>query len=114
MKEAIEMHTAPMHSPPVRDEGSGPEEVSETKDGAATRLPDLVWVLLAELPPGHTLRTRTLGAANAECRNKLSKEWRQIARWRIATCCYDDLGPAWTDTSEFRVPAGAPTLDPKR
>jgi len=107
MIEVSEMHPAPIHSPPVRDQGSGLAEGSEAWDGAEGRSSDLAWVLLAELPPGHTLRTRSLGAANAECRNKLSKEWRKIARWRIATCCYDDLGPAWTDTSEFRAPVGA-------
>ena len=110
MTEASGMHPAPMLSPPVRDQGSGLEEGSETRDGAEGRSPDLAWVLLAELPPGHTLRTRSLGAANAECRNKLSKDWRKIARWCIAAFCYDDLGSAWTDTSEFRAPAGAPTL----
>lgn len=88
----------------------GLEEGSETTAGAAARSPDLAWVLLAELPRGDTLRMRTLGAANADCRNKLSKEWRKIARWCIAACCYAELGSAWTDTSEFRVPAGAPTL----
>jgi len=109
MTETSEMHIVPMHSRPVRDHGMGLEEGSETTAGAAGRSPDLAWVLLAELPPGHTLRTRTLGEANAECRNKLSKEWRKTARWCIAACCYDALGSAWTDTSEFRVPAGAPT-----
>ena len=83
------------------------ETPSELKEGASAQSPD-AWVLLAELPPGHTLRTRSLGTVNAQCRNRLGKEWREVSRWRIAACCYDDLGPAWTDTSEFRV--AAPTL----
>jgi hypothetical protein len=103
------MHTAQMGPRPVRDRGLGLEEGDETTAGAAARSPNLAWVLLAELPPGHALRIRTLGAANAECRNKLGKEWRKIARWCIAAHCYDELGPAWTETSEFRVPAEART-----
>lgn len=63
-------------------------------------------VLLAELPPGHNLRTRPLGEVGAQCRNKLSKDWRDIERWRIATCSYDQLGSSWTDTSEFRATRG--------
>lgn len=65
--------------------------------------PEAAVVLLAELPRGHDLRTCPLGDVDAECRNKLGKEWRNVARWRIAANSYDDLGPSWTDTSEFRV-----------
>ncbi len=61
-------------------------------------------VLLAELLRGHDLRAQPLGAVGAECRNKLSKEWKKVARWRIAAYPYDDLGTSWTDTSEFRAP----------
>lgn len=67
--------------------------------------PEAAVLLPAELPRGHDLRTCPLGEVGAECRNKLSKEWRNVARWRIAANCYDDLGPSWTDTSEFRVQA---------
>ncbi|ABD72161.1 hypothetical protein Rfer_4475 (plasmid) [Rhodoferax ferrireducens T118] len=59
--------------------------------------------LLADLPRGHDLRVTTLRELAAECRNKLSKEWRKIALWCIATSCYDDLSSSWTDTNEFRV-----------
>lgn len=97
MTQASETH------PATTEEGSG------IKEGASALSPD-AWVLLAELPRGDPLRTRTLGAVKAQCRNRLGKEWREVSRWRIAACCYDDLGSAWTDTSEFRVPAAAPTV----
>jgi len=59
--------------------------------------------LLHELPAGHPLRRRPL--VGAQCRNRLSKEWRTIhAGWAIARCCYDKLRDAWTDTTEFRAP----------
>lgn len=67
--------------------------------------PEAVVVLLSDLPRGHELRTCPLGEVGAECRNKHGKEWRNVARWRIAANTYDDLGPSWTDTSEFRVRA---------
>jgi hypothetical protein len=41
----------------------------------------------------------------AQCRNRHSKEWRDVARWRIASCAFDGLGEAWTTTGEFRVRA---------
>lgn len=61
--------------------------------------------LLHELPIGHPLRGQPLGPMAAQCRNLHSKEWRDLARWHIARCAYDDLGEAWTATSEFRVRA---------
>lgn len=64
-------------------------------------------VRLADLPRGHELRTRPLGEVGAECRNKLSKDWREMKRWAIARCSYDELGEAWTETSEFRVTQNA-------
>lgn len=67
--------------------------------------PEAAVVLLSELPQGHELRTCPLGEVGAECRNKQGKEWRNVARWRIAANSYDDLGPSWTDTTEFRVRA---------
>jgi hypothetical protein len=74
--------------------------------------PETALVLLSELPRGHDLRACPLGEVGAECRNKLGKEWRNVARWRIAANSYDDLGPSWTDTSEFRVRAMPRTQDP--
>lgn len=67
--------------------------------------PEAAVLLLSELPRGHDLRTCPLGQVGAECRNRQSKEWRNVARWRIAANSYDELGPSWTDTSEFRVRA---------
>jgi hypothetical protein len=72
-------------------------------EGGSSPPPEPTFVLLADLPRSHPLRTKPLGEVGAECRNKLSKEWRPVARWRIATCSYDDLGPSWLDTSEFRA-----------
>jgi hypothetical protein len=48
--------------------------------------------LLGDLPRGHPLRRQPLGPMGAECRNMHSKEWRDVARWRIASCAFDDLG----------------------
>lgn len=62
------------------------------------------FVLLSELPRGDPLRSLPLGELAAECRSKRGKEWKAVARWRIATCPYDELGPSWTETSDFRVP----------
>src|SRR5947208_13294046 len=61
------------------------------------------FVVLGTLPRGHALRTAPLGPLGVECRNLLCKEWRCVARWAIASAAYDDLGEAWTRTSEFRV-----------
>lgn len=65
---------------------------------------DRYW-LLHELARDHPLRRQPLGMLAAQCRNRHSKEWREVARWRIASCAFDDLGEAWTTTSEFRVRA---------
>jgi hypothetical protein len=108
MREANDMHAAP-HSTPVPRDSSCREAGSKATVSTTAGSPEPAWVLLAELPPGDALRTRTLGAANAECRNKLSKEWKNVARWVIGAYCYDELGAAWTDTSEFRVPKVAST-----
>ena len=58
--------------------------------------------LLHELPAGHELRRLPL--LGAQCRNLRSGVWREIARsWGIASATYDQLGEAWTTTTEFRV-----------
>jgi len=59
--------------------------------------------LLGDLPVGHALRRQPLGLLGAQCRNRQSKEWRDVARWHIASCAFDELGESWTSTSEFRV-----------
>ncbi|WP_295638268.1 hypothetical protein [uncultured Methylibium sp.] len=56
--------------------------------------PEAAVLLLSELPRGHDLRTCPLGQVGAECRNKLGKEWRNVARWRIAANSYDELAGA--------------------
>ena len=68
---------------------------------------DRLW-LLHELARDHPLRRQPLGMLAPQYRNRHSKEWRDVARWRIASCAccaFDDLGEAWTTTSEFRVRA---------
>lgn len=60
---------------------------------------------LGDLPIGHVLRREPLGSLGAQCRNRQSKEWRDVVRWRIASCTFDELGESWTATSEFRVRA---------
>lgn len=67
---------------------------------------DGAYQLLHELPRGHALRDRPLGEIAAHCRNRLGKEWRDVARWRIASVSYDELGESWTSTSEFRLRKG--------
>lgn len=61
-------------------------------------------VLLHTLPPEHALRRRELRAIGAECRNLKSKVWRPVEKWAIGHITYNDLGPTWTDTNEFRAP----------
>lgn len=72
-------------------------------DAMSTEPTTPLLALLTDFPRGHDLRARPLGDVNAECRNKRSKDWRNVARWRISTTSYDDLGPSWAETSEFRV-----------
>lgn len=60
---------------------------------------------LGDLPSGHALRRQPLGSLGAQCRNRQSKEWRDVVRWRIASRTFDELGESWTATSEFRVRA---------
>ncbi|HJV96658.1 MAG TPA: hypothetical protein VJ608_11505 [Albitalea sp.] len=62
-------------------------------------------VLLSDLPRGHELRTRPLRELQAECCNKLSKQWRSVERWGIGAVSYDELGTSWTDTSVFHARA---------
>lgn len=58
---------------------------------------------LDDLPIGHVLRRQPLGSLGAQCRNRRSKEWSDVACWRIASSAFNDLGESWTATSEFRV-----------
>lgn len=64
---------------------------------------ELGYHLFGDLPIGHVLRLQPLGSLGAQCRNRRSKEWRDVARWRIASIAFNDLGESWTVTSEFCV-----------
>jgi hypothetical protein len=76
---------------------------------AATSSPsaecDTGYQRLGDLASGHALRRLPLGSLGAQCRSLQSKEWRDVVRWRIASCTFDELGESWTATSEFRVRA---------
>lgn len=70
-------------------------------------LPAPQYLLLHTLPQGHDLRRAKL--LGAQCRNLHSKEWRLISKnWGIAESCFDQLGDAWTHTTEFRRASNAP------
>lgn len=60
---------------------------------------ELGYHLLGDLPIGHVLRRQPLGLLDAQGRNRRSKEWRDVARWRIASSAFNDLGESWTATS---------------
>jgi hypothetical protein len=51
---------------------------------------------LAELPIEHPLRNIPLRDINAEYRNNQRKDWQDIAKWKIATSTYNQLGLVWT------------------
>ena len=88
------------------------EAVAKGATNAVEGSPEAAVLLLAELPRGHDLRACPLMEVGAECWNKLGKEWRNVERWRIAANSYDDLGPSWTETSEFHVLAAPRTQVP--
>jgi len=78
-------------------EARGEAELANNASGATVR-----FQLLHELPVGHDLRRLPL--LGAQCRNLRGGVWREIARsWGIASASYDQLGEAWTTTTEFRV-----------
>lgn len=86
--------------------GEGENNAGKPSDGAALHntqrgeLPEGC-VLLHTLPQGHPLRSAPL--LGAQCRNLLCKEWRDIGpSWAIAKASFDQLGEAWTCTTEFR------------
>jgi len=66
-------------------------------------------VLLHTLPADHPLRTAPLGKLDAQCRcvptmlpDQKPGAWRDVKTWYIGRCTYNQLGPSWTETSEFR------------
>lgn len=84
--------------------------------------------LLGSLPANHPLRNRPL--AGAECRvfcwqggdlaipfalrdagwmPRAWSKWRRVGdSWKIAGKCYNDLGPTWTENTEWRFPSTPP------
>lgn len=60
-------------------------------------------MLLHELPKGHDLRMTPLKGFLV--RNRQSILWRVVEpSWTIAKHTYDDLGPSWTETNDFKEP----------
>jgi hypothetical protein len=60
--------------------------------------------MLADLPVDHHLRTTALSAIGAEVGTRGMTNWRKIGpHWGIGKSTYNDLGPSWTETSQFRV-----------
>lgn len=61
-------------------------------------------LILGDLPVDHPLRTSPLSAIGAETRWVHGKQWKTVEpHWKIATCCYNQLGGAWTDSSVWRA-----------
>jgi len=64
-------------------------------------------IYLADLPQVHPLRNRPLLDIGAATKWKQAeKGWTRVKNsWRIANCCYNDLGSAWTEFSDWRANA---------
>lgn len=60
---------------------------------------------LADLPMDNPLRNTALADIRAEYRSKSGiGGWKQVTpKYAIARKTYNDLSPAWTDTSEWRI-----------
>lgn len=57
---------------------------------------------LASLPVDHPARTAPLCDIGATYELHAAKGKKTVgAHWRIAKCCYNDLGPAWTETADW-------------
>jgi hypothetical protein len=60
------------------------------------------------IPHDHPLRNKPLAKIGAQTRWKKTKAdtgWKTIKHhWRISSCHYNDLGPAWITHSDWRVP----------
>jgi hypothetical protein len=72
------------------------------------------WLLIEELPKRDPRRREALVKLGAECRNTMTGSaqgaWRKVEKgWRIAVCSWADLGPGWTGSYSFRIPAPPPT-----
>ncbi len=60
-------------------------------------------MILGQLPKDHPLRNRPLSEIGARCKNLHTKTWRDCREWKIGAVTYNDLGTAWTETSEFHA-----------
>ena len=82
------------------------------KTGGKSTLSD-GWLLIEELPKRDPRRREPLARLGAECRNTATGSaqaaWRKIEKgWKIAVCSWADLGPGWTGSYSFRIPAPTP------
>lgn len=60
--------------------------------------------LLESLPQEHPLRTRALIDIGAEYKARDAKAWRKVLpTFKIAGCCFNDLGPAWVSSTTWRA-----------
>lgn len=67
-------------------------------------------IYLHDLPTNHTMRNTAL--AGCWYRWTKGKEWRQVKpNYGIARATYNDLGPAWTETSVFCWEPAAPNIE---
>lgn len=69
--------------------------------------------LLSDLPVEHPLRNASLLSIGAQHRwigSPAGKGWRPVMpSWRIAPRCFNDLGSAWTDNSQWRATVAVTT-----
>lgn len=64
---------------------------------------------LHELPPEHELRNAPLIRIGAQQKLHANQRWLPLGpTFRIATCSYNDLGPAWTATAVWRANPATP------
>ena len=61
------------------------------------------YVSLNDLPVDHPLRMLPLKSINAQARNMLSKDWRDLRNWAVGGVTFNQLGAAWIGTTEFRA-----------
>lgn len=62
--------------------------------------------VLGELDSGHPLRNAPLASIAAAFRylDQPKGRWHIIQpHWKIANCCFNDLGPTWTEFVEWRA-----------
>lgn len=65
---------------------------------------DRSYLMLAELPADHPLRSMPLVEAAAEVRNRGSVTWRPIQPgWLIAKASFNQLSGTWLENNEWRA-----------